>query len=465
MVGILDPNESLDSYVGSTSGGYSHSQDAKKYNNGSNSSYGTSFSTGDVISVAFDADAGTLIFYKNGVSQGTAFSSIPSGTYLPATSLGNTMSATINHGARAFAYAAPSGYKALCTANLPTPTIADGSEYFDTKLWTGNGSTQSITGLEFSPDLVWIKMRSAAAGHRLYDAVRGATKFLVPQGTDAEATQSAGLTSFDSAGFSLGSNFDHNNSSSTFVGWAWDAGSSTASNTDGSITASVRANQTAGFSIVAYSGSGGTSTVGHGLNVKPSLVIIKSRSGSSHFWIVGHSALSSNEVLYLNTDIAAEDITSENHGGVDLVNSTSSTVKLLAGQQSADSVNRSGENFIAYCFAPVAGYSAFGSYEGNGSTDGPFVHLGFKPSWIIIKNSSATENWYILDTTRDESNVSGTQLKANTSDAEDSFSLLDLLSNGFKIRNSNASYNTNGSTYVWGAFAENPFQANGGLAR
>jgi hypothetical protein len=132
---------------------------------------------------------------------------------------------------------------------------------------------------------------------------------------------------------------------------------------------------------------------------------------------------------------------------------------------SVDGNSNASTTHIAYCFAPVAGYSAFGSYEGNGSSDGPFVYLGFKPSWIIIKNSSATENWYILDTTRDEFNVSGTQLKANTSDAEDSFSLLDLLSSGFKIRNSNASYNTNGSTYVWGAFAENPFQANGGLAR
>ena len=364
---------------------------------------------------------------------------------------GGGATSILNAGQRAFAATAPSGYKALCTANLPTPTIANGATAMDVKLYTGNGSTQTISGLGFSPDLVWIKGRSGATDHALYDAVRGVQKDLVSNSTAAETTQTTGLTAFNSGGFDLGSLAKLNTSSATYAAWCWDAGSSTVTNTQGSITSQVRANASAGFSIVTYTGNNTSgATVGHGLGVAPGFVIIKSRSGSTN-WIVGHSAagwLSAFEGLNTTDGFRANDAKYWN-------NTAPTSTVITFGNEG--NLNGSGANFVAYCFAPVAGYSSFGSYTGNGSADGPFVYTGFRPRWIILKNASAVWNWQLRDTARDTYNPAQSRLFPNTSDAQSTNDPVDILSNGFKIRVTGGDYNGNGNTFVWAAFAESPF--------
>ena len=420
-------------------------------------SYGASYATaGTVIGIAFDADAGSCTWYINGSSQGASTYNIVQGEeyYF---SFGAYVNGawTVNFGQRAFAYSAPSGYKALCTTNLPTPTIADGSDYFDAKLWTGNGSTQTISGLEFSPDLVWIKSRSGAYSHLLFDQIRGTTKYLRSDNSGAEGTDSNSLTAFTSDGFSVGTTNAVNQNSGSLVAWAWDAGSSTVSNTDGSITSSVRANPTAGFSIVTYTGSSSGSTVGHGLNAAPEFIIGKRRDGTSE-WSCYHKSLGNDKAIILNTTAAA--------GSSSTWNSTtpSSSVVTLG---SAHSVNFSSYTHVLYCFAPVAGYSAFGSYTGNGSNDGPFIYTGFKPAFLMLKRTDGTAAWYMYDYKRDGYNAANKLLYANYSNAEANNSIPDLLSNGFKLRSLGTVANGNGNDYIYMAFAENPFQANGGLAR
>jgi hypothetical protein len=413
-------------------------------------SYGSSSTTGDIIGVALDLSAGgtngTLTFYKNNTSMGTAFSNIDcSKTYFPwVLENGNSVGSVANFGQRGFAYAAPSGFKALCTANLPDPTIADGSTAMDALLFTGNGGSQTLSGLGFSPDFTWFKARSFGFSHELLDIVRGGTKILFSDLTNGESTNGSLVTSFNSDGVSIGSALGANGSSRSSVLWAWDGGTSTVSNTDGSITSTVRANPSAGFSVVGY--NGGNGTVGHGLGVAPNLIIVKNRNSSTDPWVVYHASLGNTQIIYLNYTNAA--------GTFPMWNNTSPTSTVF----SVGSNGNVNGNCIAYCFAPVDGYSSFGSYVGNGSSDGPMVFTNFRPRWVMIKVSSSTENWYIIDTARDAYNVAGTQLKANRADAEDSFSLLDLLSNGFKIKNANASYNSSGATYIYAAFAEHPFK-------
>ena len=436
----------------------------KKMSGGSEASYGASYTTGDVIGVAFDADAGTLVFYKNGSSQGTAYSSLDADKqYAPLISLGRSSTSTsisVNFGQRPWAYSAPSNHKALCTTNLPTPTIADGSDYFDTKLWTGNGSTQSITGLEFNPDWVWIKNRNGGHNHMLFDIVRGTGADLQSNSTATEgAAGSNDLTSFDSNGFSLGSNNAVNQSGRTFVAWAWDAGSSTVSNTDGSITTSLRANAAAGFSIATYSGSGTNGdTIGHGLGVQPDFVIVKARNKSDD-WRVYHSALGTGYIPALNSTTVST--------GANWQSISNTTL----GLQNDSAINGSGYNYVAYFFAAVEGYSAFGEYDGNGSSDGPFLYTGHRPAWIMVKchnASTSSTNWIIWDTARDSFNMAEIPLRADLGDQEiassDNYDI-DILSNGFKIRTSNGGINHGSRSYVFASFAENPFQSNGGLAR
>ncbi len=419
---------------------------------------GASFGEGDIIGVALDLDNNQLKLYKNGALQSALTKTIAAGTYcFMARSFFNTDHPS-NFGQRAFAYAAPSGYKSLNTANLPTPTIADGSKYFDTKLWTGNGGTQSITGLNFSPDFAWGKKRNGSTYHNLVDIVRGANKELYSNDTLAETTPvTPGLTAFNSNGFDLGANSGWNANSDSYVGWAWDAGTSTVTNNDGSIASQVRANPSAGFSIVGWNTGGSTSnfTVGHGLNAKPSMFIIKNRD-SAQDWDTYFDGFASNEAIYLNKTDAKTNV------GVTVWNSVTSSVLGLRGASFGGSDSR-----IAYCFAPVAGYSAMGSYTGNGSADGPFVYTGFKIAWLMVKrSSSAGTPWQIQDATRSPFNDAKHVLMANENWAEASSNdNMDLLSNGFKPRRGSGYYNQNGGTYVYLAFASNPFQANGGLAR
>ena len=444
-------------YPGNTAQGWGYSAfNGNKIHNASSTSYGSSFTTGDVIGVAFDADAGTLTFYKNGTSQGQAFSGITGSVYQPALGGdgGTTGAGDANFGQRAFAYTAPSGFKALVDTNLPTPVVAKGSAAMDVKLYTGNGSTQSITGLNFNPDFVWLKSRSSGSySHNLYDAVRGATKILYSDSTSSENTDANGLTAFNSDGFSLGNTAATNASSTTYVGWCWDAGTTTVSNSVGSITASLRANTAAGFSIATFTtnSSSGNATIGHGLGVAPKFVIVKSRN-ATYNWDIYHGGISNAKDGRLTFTTAAFTTSFVPFGGVD---PTSSVFTL------SQSFYGTGIDCVAYAFSPVSGYSSFGSYTGNGSSDGPFVYTGHKPRWLMIKCSSigdAYQHWHIFDTARSGYNVTSAVLQANTSTGEGSFAVIDLLSNGFKIKYTDSFFNQSGSTWIFASFAENPFQ-------
>jgi hypothetical protein len=319
----------------------------------------------------------------------------------------------------------------------------------DVKLYTGNGSTQTISGLGFSPDLVWVKGRSTSARNRLFNIISGVQKELYSDLTNAEATDANGIQSFNSDGFTLGSN-DANTLNTTYVGWTWDAGSSTVTNTAGSISSQVRANASAGFSVVTYTGTGSAATVGHGLGVAPDMVIYKTRTGTASNWIVYHRTIGGTGGLQLNVTTAAFSDSTPFNG----TNPTSSVLHVGTNYQTNSAVS-----IVAYCFAPVAGYSSAFSYTGNGSSDGPFCFLGFRPRLILAKRSDGgSENWYLIDSARGAYNVNDKLLNPNTSAAEETYSQVDFLSNGFKIRNTGTGMNANGATMIGFAWAESPFQ-------
>ena len=339
-------------------------------------------------------------------------------------------------------------------------TINKSTAHFNTKLYTGNGSTQSITGVGFQPDFTWIKQRlSSGYNHALFDAVRGATKVLQSNATVAERTLSDSLTAFGSDGFSLGADADGtygntvNQNTKSQVGWNWKAGGTASSNTDGSITSSVSANTTSGFSIVKFTGTGANATVGHGLGVAPNVIITKQLTGSTQ-WNFQSSMMGYSQYMALNTTVA-----SQATGGA-LISSVSNTTYSCDGNSAINA--GSGSTYVSYCFAEKQGYSKFGSYTGNGiSDDGPFIYTGFKPAFVMFKNSSAATDWYMYDNKRGGP-VAGTYgnnnkyfLRANLSNAEGNESL-HLFSNGFQIRVSNSFANTNGSSYIYMAFAEAP---------
>jgi hypothetical protein len=302
------------------------------------------------------------------------------------------------------------------------------------------------------PDLVWIKRRNAAYDHDLFDAVRGAGLSLYSSSTAAEGS-GEGQDSFNTNGFTVSGNHNRVNiSGGTFAAWQWNAGGSTVTNTSGSISAQVRANPTAGFSIVTYTGTGANATVGHGLGVAPSMVIVKPRSTTGN-WSIWHTKLTSGAyALFFNTDAQGSYPT--------IWNSTipTSTVFSIG---TASGTNVSGQTQVAYCFAAVAGYSAFGSYTGNGAADGPFVYTGFRPRFVMIKRTdTAGENWLIWDSSRDTYNAGGLNLFPNLSNAENNNAPdFDFLSNGFKLRKSAAQHNASGGTYIYMAFAEVPFKS------
>ena len=460
MAGIATSSVGKSGAALNQTGGYGYGSGGNYYaGSGSVSdSSPASFTTGDVIGVKWDADAGTLEFYKNNSSQGT-ISSIPSDYYSPAFTITSGNDAfDVNFGQRAFVYSAPTNHKPICTATLPTPTIADGSDYFEAKTYTGNSSTNSITGLNFSTDFVWIKNRVDTDEHMLFDTIRGALNRLCSSVANSEASQANTLTAFNSDGFTLGSDGQVNQNTQTYISWNWDAGSSTVSNTDGSITASVRANQSAGFSIVSYTGDGSTTTWGHGLSAAPKFIMFKRRNNANNWFVLADVGVHSGFTIF-------EGLNNTNAGG-DYSSNASASSTIVTLPNTTD-WNTNGGTYIAYCFTPVSGYSAFGSYEGNGSSDGPFVALSFKPRFVLYKESTnnGSGHWNMYDTARDTYNVVDANLQANRNVAEFTFTAIDILSNGFKLRTSNSTHNHNGGTYVYMAFAENPFQANGGLAR
>ena len=333
-------------------------------------------------------------------------------------------------------------------------SIVKPTDYFNTVLYTGTGSTQSITGVGFQPDWVWIKRRSGSQDHNLYDVIRGATKAIESNSSSAEQTKSDDLTAFASDGFSLGSGIKTNANTETHVAWNWLASNTTASNTDGSITSTVSANTTAGFSIVSYTGTGSNATVGHGLGAVPQTVIVKRRSGSSESWTSFHEPLGNTKRLIFNTDDAAG--TSSTYW-----NSTSPTSSVFSIGTN-DGTNTSSATYIAYCFAEKKGYSKFGSYTGNGDADGTFVYTGFKPAFVLTKRTTdGTESWHIFDNKRNTFNEVNTRIQGNSSGGEDTAAPLgDFVSNGFKIRGTGGGINVSAKEFIYMAFAENPFVAN-----
>ena len=339
-------------------------------------------------------------------------------------------------------------------------TIDKPTDYFNTKLYAGNNSTQSITGVGFQPDWVWLKSRSDAGEHTLYDSVRGATKRLDSADNGAEDTVTNGLTSFDSDGFSLGAG-GNENSASSIVAWNWLAGGSASSNTDGSITSTVSVNTTAGFSIVSYTGTNNNQTVGHGLGAAPKVIILKNRSTTNN-WCVGHGSLGFTKHLALNENDAV--------GTSSVRFQDTAPTSTVYSVGAAGETNGSGNSIIAYCFVEKKGYSKFGSYTGNGNADGTFVYTGFKPAMVIFKNTgTANRQWQLLDNKRSSSggnNVINITISPNNSNNESWWgtnNYADFLSNGFKLRASYDGVNESSGNYIYMAFAENPFVSSTGI--
>ena len=433
------------------------------------------WTTGNIIGIAYDAGAGTLSFYKDGALQSGGFTSIPATGYCVAVRADSASGdgGTLNAGQRPFAYTAPSGFKALCTQNLPTPTIGatsttQANDYFDATLYAGNNTAgRNITNSgSFQPDFVWIKNRSGANNHILTDAVRGATKTLISDGNNTEVTATGALTAFNSNGFQVG--YDGtaivNATGNNYVAWNWKANGAGSSNTAGSITSTVSANTTSGFSIVTFTTNNTAgATVGHGCQVggvatTPDMIIMKYR-GLAANWVVYHKSMNAtpqNGYLNLNTSAPYVPL-------IDPWNNTapsSTAITMGAGTGSAGSTNYGVYTSVAYCFAAVPGYSAFGSYAGNGTTtgDGPFIYTGFKPAFVMLKAYIGSgENWAIYDKSRIGYNSSNYVLFPNLTNVENAATThIDLLSNGFKLRSGNN--NLSSYSYIYAAFAEHPFK-------
>jgi len=470
-----------------------------RYNDGgaADTSATYTFTTDDILMLALDADAGELYVGKNGTwfnsgdpAGGTGHvlpstGTFPSGEYLhPTGSIYYTASrsrwnygqdSTFTDGVTAggnsddngigdFKYTVPSGFLALCTSNLPDPAIDPAQDespedYMNVVLYTGNSTTgHAITGVGFQPDFVWTKIRSLTGAPTVSDVVRGANKVLYTSETNSEESSAQYLQSFDSDGFTVGSANLMNKSGDTFVAWNWKAGGTGVSNTDGTITSTVSANTTSGFSVVKYVGTQTAGdTVGHGLDSPPEMIIVKNLDYARN-WIVYHKYAASDaetDHLHLNTTDALVDSSAD----WDDTAPTSTVFSLGNGTDTNDS-SGGGADHIAYCFHSVDGFSKVGSAIGNGSADGTFVYTGFRPRWILYKRAvGGTGNWYMFDTERDTYNVAKGFLDANSSDSEDtSAARIDILSNGFKLRLSTGAWNASGNTHVYLAFAEQPFK-------
>ena len=459
--GISSFDAPLSQYVGQNAKSWGYYQSGTKIVNGSGTAYGSAQSASQTVAVCFDATNGALYFglisagtitWQNsatasqiaaGTTTNAAFTGLTGSTYFPAFSSGATTSGcSANFGQRPFAGVTnfPTGAKALNTFNLPDSTIKKGNQYFDASLYTGTNASLAVTNGGFTPDLVWMKRRSTAASSNLIDSVRGLKKGLVSNLTDAEgtATSGSGLLSLDASGFTIGTEYDGgsgstNASGSTYAAWQWKKGA------------------TQGFDIVTYTGNGTTQNIAHSLGVAPKMIITKYRGGAAS-WNVYHASLGATQYLYMDQTAAA---------GTSSVlwNNTAPTSSVFT-VGSGTGVNPSGGACVAYLFAEVAGFSKFGSYTGNGSADGPFVYCGFRPRFLLVKRSDGLSDWYMVDTSRDTYNLATKSLFADLADAEGTiYATFDILSNGFKLRGSTTN-NMNGSaaTYIYAAFAENPFK-------
>jgi len=446
-----------------------------KIADGTTDSSVTLFGLNDVVMMAIDVDTMKMWVGIDGTwynSGDPANGTNPVGTWTAA--IGESVapwygcflstSETFNFGASSFAHTIPTGFNAWNTANLPTPTISDGSAYFHTQLYTGNGSsglaiTNDANAGDFQPDLWWLAPRSNGDNHVFIDVARGQTQRLKTNSSDAEYTDSPAQITFETDGFDLDTtDANFNGSGRTYVAWQWETqGGAGSSNEDGSInTTTTSVNQTAGISLSTYTGTGSNATVGHGLGAVPKMIIVKERS-DSRSWVVYHKGIGdAAKVIYLNQTAAA---------GTDAAvwNSTAPTSSVFS-VGTANGSNGSSNTYVAYVFAEVPGYSSIGSYTGNGSTDGPFVYTGFRPAWLLVKRAvGGTGNWDIFDNKRDPFNVVDAVLDADNNTAETTYSTIkfDFLSNGFKVRGTQSNINASGSTYIYMAFAENPFGGDG----
>ena len=492
--GVAQPSGNIENnpYQSATNWSY-YSGTGDIYNNNSSSSYGDSWGTaGDIVGVAFDADNGVIWFSKNGTWQNSATASeIAAGTTTNAAYTGLTDSEgyvcvwwrtggtvaveiDINFGTNPsfnqeltgsdvgtesgdggalFKYAPPTGFKALTTSNMPDVTITQSGDNFNTVLFTGNATARSITGVGFQADWLWFKNRPAAQHHNVFDSVRGADKLLYPNLTNDEATTTH-VTSFDSDGFTIGTNTSVNGNGNGIVTWCWKAGGSASSNSDGSVSSTVSANTAAGFSIVQYEGlSSGTQTVGHGLDSAPEYIIYKNRDDTSS-WVIYSEPVGTSGFLIFNSTNGKN--TSDVAG---TFNSTAPTNSVFTvGTNNA--VGGNGETIIAYCFHSVEGYSKIGTFQGNSNSSGTFVYLGFRPAWVLIKSTSSSTNFCIFDNKRLGYNVDNNLMRigAGSTTTEQTDDDVDFLSNGLKFRRSSTNFNNSSHTYVYLAFAEAPFK-------
>jgi hypothetical protein len=435
----------------------------RKFVDGSVTTGYGSASNGMVIGVAVDATNGKAYIAINNTwidssspTGGTNGYSMTSGVQYFGWFQGyNSGASAYNFGQRPFAYTPPAGFLALNTFNLPISAVPNPATAMAVTTYTGTGATRSISNavntVSMQPDFVWIKRRDGANYHVLTDSVRGVLKEMYTNATTVEATPTTyGVNAFNSDGFSLlGAGSDYNVSASNYIAWQWKAGGAAVSNTAGTSTSTVSANQAAGFSIVTYTGSGSLSTRGHGLGAVPSMIIVKRRDVTDN-WATYHSALGNTVAMFVN-------LTQAQYANAVYWNNTSPTSTVFT-VNSATEVNASVASYVAYCWAPVAGYSAFGKYTGNASTDGPFIYTGFKPRFIMFK-ADMVASWQIHDSTREPSNESKKTLYPNSSEVEwPSVYGVDLLSNGFKIKQPTGyGLNNSGITYIYAAFAESAF--------
>ena len=328
--------------------------------------------------------------------------------------------------------------------------INKSSNFFNVKLWTGNGNTGlAITGLNFKPDLTWIKERNQSRGHVLFDVVRGATYQFNPNSNATNVAVAESLKTFDTDGFTVGNATSVNENNYLYVSWNWLASNSSSSNTAGSINSTVSVNTTSGCSIVSYSANNTAgATVGHGLGVIPKMIIVKETTGSVNDWVVYNASVGNTKKTILNET---------NAEGIDNFMNDTTPTSTVFSISDASVVNRTGSTYMAYCFAEVQGFSKFGTYKANENTDGTFTYCGFKPAFVLIKQSNLARDWYMYDNKRNTFNVINKEINANNSGAEDTGDAIDFLSNGFKIRTTGASLNDAGGTYLYMCFAENPF--------
>ena len=428
--------------------GVSYQNNGNKHTGGSTTTYGDTFTTNDIIGIAIDVDTGSVWFSKNGTFQNSGdpeagTNTAASGLSIPLTIFCSFYSATyvtMRSEEADWSYSAPSGFNAINTSNIAEPSIADSSKYFQVELYTGNGTAIGSGGkaITFSgnssmqPDLVWIKNRDAADSYGLYDAVRGTTKQLECDDASVETTETEGLTTLGSDGFTVGSLDQLNTNTEDYVSWNW------------------KESSTSGFDIVSYTGDGSNRTISHSLGAVPSMMIIKSRSDAGYNWAVYHEQLGNTKIMTLNT---TDTPTTASTFWQDTTPTSSVFSVGTHGNVNADTVT-----YIAYLFASIEGFSLFSKYVGNGSTDGPFIWCGFKPAMVFWKNSSDTGFWEIRDYKRTTGGNPITKvLVPNSSEAEGTTDNVDFLSNGFKLRSTGHSRNDNGDIYIYAAFAENPF--------